>query len=218
MHYEVDGLVIRSENAAKPPSQPSKWVMDWIRGLPRGARVLDYGCGKLRYTIPLSRRVRTVVAVDSAQQVSRTQLINKKRTTLVDYVSAKLVNVEVYEVDQGGWQREYDRILVANVLSAIPNLAQRIKLLQKLATLVSTKGQLLACNQYRNTYFRDFETNPRAHWRRDGWLVRLSETTASFYAIIPPDKLEALCQKSGLQVSDLYVRGESAYAVCERPS
>jgi hypothetical protein len=73
MRYRVRGCELRSENAAKPASQPSRAVLGWIAGLPAGLVILDYGCGKLRYAGPLAKRARAVMAVDSHVQVSRLQ-------------------------------------------------------------------------------------------------------------------------------------------------
>ena len=217
MHYKVAGLVVKTENAAKPASQACRWVLRWIDDLSKESVALDYGCGKFRYTIPLAKRVSKVYAVDSEVQVKRLQLVDGERTTLKQYAQTRLPKVEVYEVDERGWRRKkYDRILLANVLSTIPVIRRRVDMLSMLRDLLRQDGQLLACTQFRNSYFKTYETNPRAHQRRGGWLVQLGSDSASYYAIVPLKRLERLCFQAKLRVVHAYVRGESAYVVCGR--
>ena len=122
MRYKVKGLEIRTENAAKPYGQGCRWILRWITQLPTVVSALDYGCGKFRYTIPLSKRVRSVCAVDSACQINRTQMVRNVRTTLVDYAREHLKNVKVFDVSSGAWcRKKYDSIICANVLSVIPS-------------------------------------------------------------------------------------------------
>lgn len=211
MHYQFDGLTIRTENAAKPISQASRSVLDWIRTLPKTATVLDYGCGKFRYTIPLARQVKRVIAVDSSNQIERVQTINKRRGTLRMYATKYLSNVKVYEVSEKDWARPiYDVILCTNVLSTIPRTRDRIALLRRLRGVMDRDTILFLCTQFRNSYFRGYEANPNARYIKDGWLVR-KNGTGSFYAILPPDELKTLCKRASLCVTECYSKGESAY-------
>lgn len=43
---------------------------------------MDYGCGKLRYSIPLANRVETVVGIDSKFQWGKKQIINRVKGVL----------------------------------------------------------------------------------------------------------------------------------------
>ncbi len=216
MHYRIRGRTVRSENAAKPVCQPSKWVLKWINSLADSFRALDYGCGKLRYTVPLSKCVASVYAVDSAIQIGRTQKIAGLRTSISEYVRHHLPNVRVHTVAQSGWKRSrYDAALCANVLSAIPVRAARLGVLSAIRGVLKRTGQLLVCTQFRNTYFTSCLRNPRAICCNDGWLVDGARGTA-FYAVLPPDTLRKLCLRAGLTVKEEYVRGESAYVVAGR--
>src|SRR2546427_92673 len=104
MRYRVRGFTVRSENAAKPVTQPNPYVLKWIRELPQSASVLDFGCGKLRYTIPLADRVRHVTAVDSAVQLCRQQLLNGVRTNIKEYARSYLANARAVAVADPQWQ------------------------------------------------------------------------------------------------------------------
>ncbi len=212
MHYKFMGVELRTENAAKPFRQASRWLIEQISQIPPNAEVLDYGCGKFRYTIPLSRRAKHVYAIDSPQQVNREQQIASKRSTLREYASKYLKNVAVHEVGSSEWQRvKFDFILCANVLSVIPHKAERVRVLRKLGRVLKTDGRILASTQFRNTHFKHWQANPRASWVRDGWFVQ-GIRGASFYAIISPKKLNGLCRSAGLRVETFGSRGETAFA------
>ncbi len=216
MRYKFKGAELKTENAAKPYRQASKWLADQISQVSSDALVLDYGCGKFRYTIRLSRRVKDVCAVDSSCQIEREQRIANKRTTLNEYAKKYLKNVAVCQVRSKAWQRErFDFILCANVLSVIPRKADRIDVLRKLRSVLKADGRLLASTQFRNTHFKHWETNPNAIWVRDGWFVK-GLRGASFYAIIPPKKLARLCRNAGFSVSQMGSRGETAFVFAKR--
>lgn len=216
MRYKFKGVELRTENAAKPYRQRSKWLVAQIRQIPSETLALDYGCGKFRYTIALAQSVKRVFAVDSSFQIEREQQIANRRTTLREYARKYLKNVSVYEVSSERWRRQrFDFILCANVLSVIPHELVRLKVLRELRAVLKENGQLLVSTQFRNTYFRQLEGNPNATWVRDGWFIR-GLRGASFYAIIPPRKLAQLCRAAGLLVSNSASKGETAFVFARR--
>lgn len=217
MRYEFKGVELRTENAAKSYAQRSRWLVDQISQIPSNALVLDYGCGKFRYTIPLSRRVRHVCAVDSACQIDRKQQIANKRMDLRDYARKYLKNVSVHKIQSNGWRRRrFDFILCANVLSVIPYKSDRLTVLHDLRRVLKNNGQLLATTQFRNTHFKQWKKDSNAIWAKDGWFVKCLRG-GSFYAIIPPDELGQLCHAAGLVVSRIGSKGETAFVFTERP-
>lgn len=216
MRYKFKGVELRTENAAKPYRQRSKWLVNQIRQVPAYATALDYGCGKFRYTIPLSRRVRRVVAVDSVVQIEREQQIANRRSSLREYARQYLTNVSVHEVGSNGWRgQRFDFILCANVLSVIPHRRARLQVLRELRRMLKKNGQVLVSTQFRNTHFRQWEKQTNATWVRDGWFVK-GLRGASFYGIIPPDKLSQLCRAAGLVVSRMGSNGETAFVFANR--
>jgi 2-polyprenyl-3-methyl-5-hydroxy-6-metoxy-1,4-benzoquinol methylase len=212
VRYKFRGVELRTENAAKPYRQASKWLIDQISQVSSDAVVLDYGCGKFRYTIPLSRRAKYVCAVDSSYQTDREQQIVNSRTNLREFARKYLENVSVYDVHSEVWRKmRFDFILCANVLSVIPHKAERIKVLRGLARVLKPDGRILASTQFRNTHFKKWAANPNANWVRDGWFIK-GRRGASFYAIIFPKKLGQLCRAAGLSLVRLGSQGETAFA------
>jgi SAM-dependent methyltransferase len=173
--------------------------------------VLDFGCGKLRYTIPIAARVRHVTAVDSTVQLQRQQLVAGIHTSVSEYVTDNLANARAVCVADPTWRnRKYDYVLCANVLSSIPNQGRRVKLLKDLKAVLRNKGRLLVVVQYRNTYFSAFQTNPNAVRHYDGWLVTRGRY-ASFYGLIAPTRLARLCKSVGLAVPETCLHGECSF-------
>lgn len=157
--------------------------------------------------------MRQVHAVDSEYQIDRTQIINKKLTNLLKYAQRYLPNVRVHYEDRSTWTNtRYDYVLCANVLSTIPHKKDRIAVLRRISNSINNKGKALLCTQFRNSYFKAYESNPSAKRVLDGWLIE-SNHGPSFYGIIPPDKLTDLCIDSGLKVLESYQKGESAYVL-----
>lgn len=210
MRYKINGLTIRSENAAKPVETGSKWLLDILKTLPRNFVALDYGCGKLRYSIPLAKRVRKVIGVDSKIQIHRTQTILKESTTVLD-LAKSVRGLKVCDLNSKSWRnRKYDFILCANVLTAIPTSRDRLKVLRVLRKLLRPPGRLLLVAQYRNGYFGAYKKNPKARWVRDGWLIK-NENGNSFYAMLRPPVLAEMCRDVNLRIESQFTKGDAAY-------
>ena len=177
---------------------------------------LDFGCGKFRYTIPLSRQVKCVYAVDSRHQIHRFQRVRDKQTSLMDYASTNLPNVKVTGTDLMTWKRRrYDFILCANVLSVMPTRELRIATLATLRRCLKKAGLLLVCTQFRNAHFKSWASNPQATWCKGGWLV-CGRRGASFYAILPLSDLIKLCTAARLIAFRSGTKGETAFVFASR--
>jgi len=218
MHYRLQGLTIRSENAAQAPIRASRRVLEWIGGQESDARILDYGCGKLRYTLPLSRRVREVLAVDSQVQLARVQKVDGHRVSLVEYAQRHLGNVRLATPESVNWERErLDAALLANVLSAVPVLAERVRILSRIRAGLRPGGELFLCTQFKNSTCDAYRQNPRAERYLDGWLVRHADgRRASFYGMLRPADLATLCHKAGMDVVREEAIDHSAYVTARR--
>lgn len=216
MRYRVRGCEIRSENAAKPASSAGKWLLEWIKRLDPLYEGLDLGCGKLRYTVPLAQRIRSVTAVDSKVQIDRLQTLFGSRSTIRKYASEHLCNVRVHAVEQKAWQRRaYDIVLCTNVLSAIPSTQVRDELVSCAHQRLRRRGLFLLTTQFQNSHFRYWADDPRASRYCDGFLVR-GARGASFYALLNSEKLVALCRKAGLLVVDSGHVKELAYVIATK--
>jgi SAM-dependent methyltransferase len=215
MRYEVEGLTVRAENAAQSADKPNAHVLSWIEVLDHDGRILDYGCGKLRYTIPLAGRTRQVVGVDSAVQLDRAQVVGGCETTVRRYVAEHLENVTVVGQDEPRWRDGpgFDAALCANVLSAIPDRAVRVGVLRDIGASLGPDGRLLACTQYRHSSFAGYAESDRARRYGDGWLIvdARNPAFAHFYGLIDKESLVAHCADAGLRVVRAWVNGKSAY-------
>lgn len=197
MHYLVGEYVVESELAAKPISQTNKKILDFINALPRESRVLDYGCGKLRYSLPLANKVSRVVAIDSTFQVDKIQKIGAFHTSPRMYNKD---NLFVYDLDEDEWKKyTYDVVLCANVLSAIPLNEYRFQVLQNAYDVLCKKGFLMISVQYRNSYFSSYKKREDVIHYNDGWLIKRSYNKYAFYGIPPAETIISLCYKVGFR-------------------
>jgi 2-polyprenyl-3-methyl-5-hydroxy-6-metoxy-1,4-benzoquinol methylase len=211
MHYNINNLCIKTEYAAKSFKQPCKVVLDFINTLPKNINVLDYGCGKLRYTIPLSQKASFVVSIDSPEQLDKLQMVGDCYTTVREYAEKNLSNVTVYDLKSQEWQlKYYDVILCTNVLSAIPDDITRLDLLINIKNRLAHNGFLFLCVQFRNSYYKQYSKKINAENYNDGWIIDY-HNKSSFYGIIMPEKLENLCYTAGLEIFETYTRDGSIY-------
>ncbi len=213
MRYKVKGLEIKSENAAKSHRQASRYLLRFIKTLPKMKKACDYGCGKLRYAKPLSQRCRQLALVDSAVQLERKQVLFGDRTTIREYVGKRLYNARTMTVEEFDTDDEkYDFVLCANVLSAIPQVRVRSFLLRSIFQHLAPSGRCLFVTQFRNSYFKQMIASSRSIPHLDGWILP-SKNGASYYGIISPKKLMPLLKRHGYTVHNLWVEGQSAFAL-----
>lgn len=212
MHYKINNKLIKSEYAAKSIKQTNKEVLKIIDELSKDMVTLDYGCGKLRYTIHLSKKVKHVYSVDSYEQINRIQLIKDVKTTVKDY-SNKLKNVTVFNLKDNSWKdKKYDFIICCNVLSAIPIYQQRMEIFKNIRRLLNYNGKALISTQYKNTYFDTYKKRKDCKKYYDGWIINGKKNTA-FYGIITLEKLIYYAKREGLNVEKSYKKNGSAYLI-----
>jgi hypothetical protein len=113
MRYKIGkDIIIRSENASKPETQSSAYLNTLISRLGSVHSTFDLGCGKLRYQRVIARTTDLLALVDSDVQLSRTQMIRGRLTTIRDHVR-KANDVGAYTVGQfASLERKFDRRLL----------------------------------------------------------------------------------------------------------
>jgi len=213
VRYRVRGVIVRSENAAKPAAQASKAVRDWLRRQPNVADALDYGCGKLRYAVDIAARAKRVTFVDSAVQIMRPQCLLGRRTTILDLVKQRWPSSRV--LDAGAFRgdaRMYDLALCANVLSAIPSRRARLDVLRAIRQRLKPNALCLLVSQYRNSDFAAAASRPDAEPYQDGWLLR-GRRVASFYAPLGAARLGAMARHAGFSVRETSLHDGAALVV-----
>ena len=200
VRYRVNGLEIRSENAAKPVGQASAYLVRWLNERRPVAATADVGCGKLRYAGPLL-------------QLSRVQVLHDERTTIRDYgprrwSGSRVLSVAEFESDP----LQYEFILCANVLSAIPDVEARVRLLRTIRAKLRADAECLLVSQFRNSYFTSRRLDSGTFKYLDGWVTVYSRG-ASFYGLIDPAGLAKTASAAGLKVRSCWRQGQSGYLV-----
>jgi 2-polyprenyl-3-methyl-5-hydroxy-6-metoxy-1,4-benzoquinol methylase len=213
MRYRVKGHLIRSENTAKPPAQAAREVLLFLERLPRVNRACDFGCGKLRYAKSLARRSGRLTLVDSEIQLARRQVLFGNRTTVAEYAQKHMATAStltVHEFLRLG--QNYDFILCANVLSAIPSTKERSIVLRGILHALGEAGRCLFVTQYRNSYFASAARLHGATAHMDGWILQTGRGSF-YYGLLPLQKLKRLVSRHGYAVVDAWIAGQSAFVL-----
>lgn len=216
MHYKVaPGIIVKSENAAKPSLQRSAYLSGILAGLPRAESSFDYGCGKLRYSDLLLKRSDTLALVDSEVQLSREQILIGEKTSIRQLVrkSNRLAAYNDQEFESLG--ECFERGFCINVLSVIPIIAERRRVLNSIRSRLHAGARCLFVVQYRNSDFTRMSKMKNAHRWRDGFLID-SLRGYSFYGLISPKRLISMLERAAFVIDDVKLNDGSAYVWAAR--
>jgi len=211
MRYRIPGgIIIKTENAAKPESQPCTYLKSLITQLPQVSSSLDYGCGKLRYTNAILEKTDTLTLVDSEVQLSRIQTLKGIKTSIRDLVGPSNRITINNNIDFPESNARFDRAFCINVLSVIPLYSKRKSVLEMIRSKLRKNGLCLFVVQYRNSDFSRMRQMQNARPWRDGFLID-SLRGFSFYGLISPEKLMAMVKTSGFNVDRVKLRDGTVY-------
>jgi 2-polyprenyl-3-methyl-5-hydroxy-6-metoxy-1,4-benzoquinol methylase len=208
MHYHVDGQLIKSENTAKPYTQPSKAVLEYLCSQKRVKNILDFGCGKLRYSHAIVSLCDRATFVDSRVQLFRSQMVRNEKTTVAEYIINNYRNCQTVAFeDLGKHHFRYDFITCINVLSAIPCENTLYELLGHAQRLLHEKGKAVFINQHRNSYFKKFNSGKNHLY---GYVYN-GNHRVSYYGILGPEVTKNLLNETGFSVVRAWCVGESTF-------
>jgi hypothetical protein len=211
MRYKLRvGVEIKTENAAKPASQASQFLLRLIEELPHVSSTFDYGCGKLRYQVAIKDKTDTLALVDSEIQLSRIQVLGTEKTSIraIFYGSNQILTLTDSEFVK--INTRFDRGFCVNVLSVIPSVRYRKTVLEAIQAKLKRGGKCLFVVQYRNSEFNRMKAMPNARPWLDGFLVD-SLRGYSFYGLISPDRLESSLKRAGFRISETTLNEGSVY-------
>ena len=215
MRYKVGGVEIRSENAAKPKEQASRYLVEWLERQGPLGRVLDFGCGKLRYAGVLIGNSDHAVLVDSEIQLSRQQVLGGRVTTVREYVRRKWRRARVMSYDDYRRDRSlrFDFVLCANVLSAIPDKGVLAGVLPSFRRRMQKEGRCLIVTQYRNSDFERMRQSPTASPYLHGWIIR-SLRGSAYYGILKGSAVVRMIRAARMKVIHSWTHDGSALVLC----
>lgn len=215
MHYKYQDIIVKSENSAKPISTPSNDMLSLLGDFIQNSdAVLDFGCGKLRYTIPLSKIAKIVIGVDSKEQLTRIINISGETTTLVEYAK-QYKNVKLYTLCSPDWKDiKYDKVILSHVLSSIPFEEERIKVVKTLRDVMVENSTLLACTNHRMSYFKKWDQSDKVIKYNEGYLVK--EPHTSYFGKIDKVKLAGYFESNGFEILKSFIIEDNSYCICKR--
>lgn len=215
MRYKFGDRVIRSENAAKSYKQKSKHVVDYFSRRPRVERLLDFGCGKLRYSEELLAISEHVTFVDSFVQLNRTQVVRGVLSSVREYVSdnyERAVCVAFEDSNSTYFLNDYDLVSCTNVLSAIACQEIMAKALGLIKSSLGESGEAIFINQYRCSSFSKFEIGkPHMH----GYVYD-SRNGSSYYGLMKNSTVSELLVGHGFQVTQKWTKDDVGFVLACR--
>lgn len=218
MHYEIDGLEVRSENAAKSPARASRFVINWLASHQEGEVAVDYGCGKLRYASYLYSQYPICHFIDSEIQLTREQVISGKVTTVSNEIRSLYPNAVMHALESTSWRSiSTDLIICTNVLSAIPYTESRIDAIKNMRLMMRPSAMLFICVQFRNSHFTRWGQSEKAVKYNDGFLLK-RERTASFYACLTTEALQYYAKAADMEVIQTIKHEQNAAIVLRKPT
>jgi len=217
MRYRTKGHEVKSENAAQSPTHASAYLINWLHNRERTRSALDFGCGKLRYTQHLACQSNDLGIADSEIQLTRHQTLDGQITTVKELVQRKWPYCRIHLLEDL-WSRvvnQYEFVLFANVLSAIPCSKARARSLRAIYDSLTLGGKVLVVNQHTNSSFSSMRRNSRCELHLDGWLTHGAHGT-SYYGILKRDSVCNLLKRYSFTVEDAWISGQSNYVLAGR--
>ncbi|WP_158774459.1 class I SAM-dependent methyltransferase [Cobetia sp. L2A1] len=208
MRYYIEGNEVRAENTAKPYTQKSSAVNDYLKIIVDDPSVLDFGCGKLRYSDTLVKISSRVTFVDSEVQLNRTQAVRGELTSVKKYVEDNYDGCcSIAYENLAKHDEKYKLIICTNVLSAIPCKNTLDDIVVHMHRLLMQNGRVIIVNQYRSSYFKKYESGVK--WLY-GYLHR-GLRGVTYYGVVDKIQVEALLGKYNfVKIRSWYV-GESLF-------
>jgi 2-polyprenyl-3-methyl-5-hydroxy-6-metoxy-1,4-benzoquinol methylase len=205
VRYKVSGREIRSENAAKPHTQQSGVVADYLRSLTRVSAILDYGCGKLRYSNLIATLGRRVTFVDSTIQLTRLQRVRGKHTTVMEFVSRNYRHGRVVAAEEWrGTTARYDLVTCINVLSAIASRQALNGALDNIREATRQSGLAVFINQHSNSRFKRYSQGKKHLFGH----IHRGKGSNFYYGLLSAPRVVRLLTNRGFEIRKTWQSGE----------
>lgn len=201
MRYRIsDEITILSENAAKPGSQRSKYLHNYINSLSPVSSSFDMGCGKLRYLESILAVSDRVALVDSEIQLSRMQQLGGRGLSSIREVCLGSNVIAPFNVEEFKDHPEYfDRGFCLNVLPIIPFESERLHVISIARGKLIKGSSCFFVHHYHNKEYRNLKYRESAFEFGDGFILK-SLRGYSFFAILKHTYVADLIERCDFEV------------------
>ncbi len=195
-------ITIDVTTSAAPSSPPNKLIKDELIPLFKKRdvqRVLDFGGGALRHTLPLLKAGFEVCVVEFEEAFARDAAGRARAKAEKNANFSALVWPREFLKDR----RKFDAALLSFVLQTMPIKSERNKVLKELAKKLRGDAYLF----YMSRYGQDTKED-RKHRVKDGFYRWPERTTHSFYAEFKTEDTHKWLAKCGFErIKSLGARG-----------
>jgi hypothetical protein len=173
-------------------------------------RILDFGAGALRHTIPLLRTGFEVTAVEYKNAFERPVAAGKRLSAK----RFKHFSDLVWPHDFLKSKEKYDVVLLAFVLQTIPEKKERDAILYEIAKRLDRDGPR---RLYYASRFGDKLPSDKPHAFKDGWIRKLDQKHQTFYTEWTPAETERFMKRRRFERIGGYSGASQAYIFEHEP-
>jgi hypothetical protein len=167
-------------------------------------RILDFGAGALRHTIPLLRAGFEVTAVEYENAFKR-PVAAKKRT---DAKRFGQFNDLIWPHDFIRSKEKYDVVILAYVLQTVPEKKERDAILKEIARKLDSNGPR---RMYYASRFGDRTNDDKNHQYKDGFVRKVDNQFQTFYTEWSLTATEKFMKKRKFERTGGYSGATQAY-------
>jgi SAM-dependent methyltransferase len=173
-------------------------------------RILDFGAGALRHSLPLLRAGFEVTVVEYENAFKRPVAAKKRAAAKRFNHFAGLV----WPHDFIRSKEKYDVVLLVFVLQTVPEKSERNRILYEIAKKLDPDGPRRI---YYASRFGDKTEADKAHAYRDGWIRKLDNEHQTFYTEWSPAETESLMKKQKFERTSGYSGASQSYIFEHQP-
>ena len=173
-------------------------------------RILDFGAGALRHSLPLLRAGFEVTAVEYENAFKR-PVASKKRAAAQRFAHFEDL---VWPHDFLKSREKYDVVILVFVLQTVPEKKERDTILKEIAKRLDRNGPR---RLYYASRFGDRTETDTRHRYKDGFIRKLDNEYQTFYTEWAPSETEKFMKKRGFERTGGYSGAQQAYVFEYKP-
>jgi hypothetical protein len=191
-HYHYDGVVIDVTSSISSGLPPHRCLTGQFKPLIEAKnrhRILDFGAGALRHTLPLLRSTFQVCAVEFEEAFKRSEAADALVRAERSGNFSKLIWPKAFQKDR----RRFDAAILSYVLQVMPEPDERRAVVKHIARKLEEGGYLLYMS-------RIGQVTPDMKTRKlnDGFWMWPNREYHSFYREFSSEETHELMEKHGL--------------------
>ena len=200
--YHAGSLVIDVTSSISAGLPPHRCLTNRFKPLVQaaeGRRILDFGAGALRHTLPLLRSPHfEVCAVEFEEAFVRKEAADARETAQRNANFSTLIWPKAFKRDR----RRFDAAILSYVLQVMPEVREREMVIEQIAKKLVEGGHLLYMSR-----FGQVTAEMKTRQLKDGYWMWPNRQTHSFYVEFTHEQTDKMMEKHGLERAHSWSEG-----------